>query len=696
MFTFSVCSLMTLARADTIDVCQSCVEQDVDNIPDAISTAIPGDTINIHGEEYPPNIGHIYRYTENDSLVVSKELIITCLDPDAEYGYPEISCTFGATTNEIFRVTHDDVTISKLVIVGPDTDNVDVDYPLDHMENKVGVRIEAGHCTVNKCTIIRCMTGIVIDSSGSISDTGNLIKECTIGDRFVFPGYSTEEYWVDMSPDVHPGNGFGIVEIGPAWSQPALSYTNLSANTITDCTIRSNRYYGVVLTNGSRAKLTHNIIAWNGDIDCDPRNTPTPGAVVPDKTGGILSLYTSDQLSSNYNKLQSPLIMSNNIYGNLGYQVTLLSEGQAPRPVVNSPVLMSNTIGTQADMGDPDGINLIDMKNYLISCGPKPDLSPTYTPTSTPTGILSTPLPPTATPMPPGSFSYGYHGSAPIMAWNVLFNPESHYRTYHPMQPDTLHHTPTPPPPTPTQQYTHTQTPTFTPTPTARFTMHTPTGMPTWTPAPTPPAGSTPILKHYKCNDSAWSMNNQYNSPAFIGWTEPTQGPAVFDWHLADVPTGNPLPTATGTPSPTSTPYPYSACFNNGGLLLNPGISQADMLPDESRVDIGYHTKGQVPKVENIEIEEYYGGSFCVTWDRPEYYFDGSLLDVTDVGGYILYYGRDDESEPPVIVSTGTPVNLSATPTLFMVAQGSYTYIGLRLYDVRGMESEINWESVPD
>ncbi|HPQ40773.1 MAG TPA: right-handed parallel beta-helix repeat-containing protein, partial [bacterium] len=675
---------------------QACIEQDVDNIPDAISTAIPGDTINIHGEEDSENPGTVYTYTEGN-LNIDKELTITCNNPHETLGYPEISCIFGATVNEIFRVTHDDVTISNLVIVGPDTDNVDEDYPLDHMENKAGIRIEAGHCTVDSCRIIQCMTGIVIDSSGGTSDMGNVITNCTIGDRYIYQDNTTEEYWVDMSPDVHPGNGFGIVEIAPSWSQPELSYTNLSTNTITGCTIRSNRYYGVVLTNGSRAKLAHNIIAWNGDINCDPRNTPTPGAVVPDKTGGILSLYTSNQLSSNYNKLQSPLIMSNNIYGNLGYQVTLLSEGQVPRPVVNSPVLMSNTIGTQADMGDPDGINLIDMKNYLISCGPKPDLSPTYTPTSTPTGILSTPLPPTSTPIPPGSFSYAYHGSAPIMAWNVLSNPEKHYRTYHPMQPDTLHHTPTPPPATPTQQSTNTPTPTFTSTPTARFTMHTPTGMPTWTPAPTSPAGATPVLNYYQCDDPAWSLKNQYKSPAFIGWTVPTQGPPVFDWHLADVPTGNPLPTATGTPSPTSTPYPYSACFNNGGLLLNPGISQADMLPDENRVDIGYHTKGQVPMVENLSVTVYLGESYKVSWERPSYYYDGSGLDLSDVGGYRLYYGRyDEENDPPQIIQIGNPIELSAYETIRIVEAGSYTHIGILLYDIRGMESKINWGEVPE
>ncbi len=51
----------------------------------------------------------------------------------------------------------------------------------------------------------------------------------------------------------HPGNGFGIVAFEPDWIAPGSGYESRNSNEIVDNIIRSNRYYGVVLTNGSRA-----------------------------------------------------------------------------------------------------------------------------------------------------------------------------------------------------------------------------------------------------------------------------------------------------------------------------------------------------------------------------------------------------------------------------------------------------------
>lgn len=686
-------AMMNVSASTTWNVCQSCGTLPFrQTIAEVMQLAEDGDTIEIWGEEDPNATGYIYEY--NERVVVNKRVTITCSNPEPDLGYPVISGDF-ATHNEVIWVTHDNVEISFLNVEGPSLTNISHTYPMDNWDNKVGVRIEAGNCTVDNCKVTHCMTGIVIDSTFGPPRTGNVVENSIIGNR-IYNGSEYNEFWCSGTLPAHPGNGFGIVVKGPTWLTPTPSYINYSPNEIVDCTIRSNRYYGVILTNGSRARVAHNIIAWNGDLTASMASQTSD--VNPDKTGGLLSLFTANQISSNTNQLQSPMILSNSIYGNLGYQVSVITGSTSPKTVYNSPVLMSNTIGTQADMGDPSGTNEINMENYLISCGPIPAITPTLTPTPTTTPNNY----PTRTPAPPGEYPYNYHGSGPVMAWNCLSVPEGyeHYYAYHPMQKDTLAHTPTPRPPTFTPGG-----PTATPTPIPTNTpYHTwtpgpsPTGIPSWTPTPTPnPLVPTSTPRHYayQFGRDGWDLKNVKGDAKVVGWYY-DQGVPLFDWHVSDLTTANPTQPPAGTPTQ---PPPLSDCINTGGLLLNPGVSQADMLPDEGRIDIGYHSKGGVPSVLNISTDWVNRDrELLIEWDQPDYYYSGEIMHYSDVGGYKFYLGLRIPGTLDIIV-LGSPENLSADITEKRMSRGAIPgnaqYVGVSIYDVRGFESDIKWKLIP-
>ncbi|MCD4652658.1 right-handed parallel beta-helix repeat-containing protein, partial [bacterium] len=651
----------------------------------AITAASAGDVIKIHAEEYPEGSEHIIEY--NEHVIVNKELTVLSPHKHEYYGWPVIKLSSFTTYDEVIRITEaaSDTEISNLIIRGPVDNNTGCPGydPIDCMDEKVGIRLEAKDCVIDNCKIIFCMTGIYMESTTGNAGTGNVISNCRIGDQWwvkVPPDdYYYQDYWTEyydgdpLDPIDHPGNGFGIVMVEPDWDQQSgETYTNRHKNEIVDCTIRSNRYYGVVLTNGSRAHIVHNIIAWNGDFSA------VVSADIPDKTGGLLSLFTSSQIFSNSNKLQAPTILSNTIYGNKGHQIGVFTDMDDCRHIYNSPVIIGNTIGIEDDMPVPQG-NLNDYE-YLISCGPTPDI------TATPT--LAGPTP-TATPAP-GQFTYSFHGSGPVLAWNNLHDTSNMGLTiYHPMQRNNK---------PPRQTFTPTMTPTpidfvptSTPTPTPRqptpapfSTESMPTGIP-WSPTPTPQVPSptyTPLPLNYDANSVSWRLKSINANPQHKGWRNDSQEepPRYYDWHLLDHDGPNP-----------------SDCFNKGGLFLNPGSAQYDSSWDSGFVDLGRHIFSCVPPVNSFGVSKV-GFVYHMTWSKPLYWSDGSIFQQSDIGGYVILYGYDNGiGKPGQIEPIGQPVFLSSSCLSYSTGRlpVGTTHLGVYLYDTKGMDSLITWKPKP-
>nr|HPQ42060.1 NosD domain-containing protein [bacterium] len=615
---------------------------------------------------------------------------ITSPSEHPQHGYPIITLADFNSNDEVILVENSASggEISNLVIRGPNDNNVlCAGNPLDCMDEKVGIRLQASDFLIHNCRLIQCMTGVYLESPEGTGGTGNTISNCLLGDRWINPldKTITEEYWTTVhegAPILHPGNGFGVVVVEPSWDNSAGHiYTNRAANEIVDCMIRSNRYYGVVLTNGARTHIAHNVIAWNGDHNAGF------SPYVPGRSGGVLSYFSEPQIQSNDNKMQAPTLFSNNIYGNIGYQVGIFTESSSYLHIYNTPVLWGNNIGVDTDTPFAEALKY----DYLICCGPYPSAIPTSTPA---------PGTPTSTPAPgqipiPG---YEYHGSGPIIAWNNLHDGTGAGRfAYHPIQWNCL---PTSTPATPS---TNTPIPTWTPsgdtptpTPAAFPSEPMPTGIP-WSPTPTPATPTpyfTPTPDYYKINDHGWRFGGIKKNPEFNGWiVHPDESPE-FDWHLIDFYILQNTPVATNTPS---------MCFDMGGLSLNPGSSTLEMFQDAGFVDMGRHVRGQVPPVEMFSAYQE-EGIYYLDWTIPAYRSDGSIFQTSDIGGYVVLTGiakENDESSldhgaEGTIQIVGEPIYVTAdmsTYTVYIVP-ADITHFGIYIYDIQGMESEIVWKRI--
>ncbi len=406
---------------------------------------------------------------------------------------------------------------------------------------------------------------------------------------------------------------------------------------------------------------------------------------IPDKTGGLLSLFTADQIDDigNDNKLQCPVIQSNNIYGNKGYQIAVMTGSEDCATIYNSPVIMSNNIGVEDGMPPVSSPGNYD---FLVCAGP--------TPVSTPSN-----------PPDPCDSNYAFYGSGPLFGWNNYHDPtEGHQRRmYHPGQEKNRWPEPVPPTSTETPIPTITPTPTVTPVEPPTLTPFPPM-LPSPTPQPADPTPSapthTPGPGYYQMDDRNWEIPGLREDPRFVGWVTPTpEGPPEFDWHLRDYeivePTGTP-PQATITPS---------LCFNRGGFDLNPGSTRADGMRDTGFADLGRHIQEPVPNIENLIASEGTSGLYMVhlEWDIPEYYPDGSLFHFYDIGGHIVYWGKRDLTNPspePVIIPISKPLYLDASTTETELdtrdAPKDSEYLGVIIYTVRMSESEIAWVELPD
>lgn len=687
-------------------VCQDCDPlwtNTYSTISAAINAASSGDTIYIHAEEYPIGSESIIEYDEQ--IMIDKEIVLTCLNRHTSYGWPIVKIN-SFVSDEIIHITENGAgsEISNLIIKGP-TNSLSI-YTGDSLFSKdenVGIRMEAEDCLVDNCEITYCNTGIYIDST-----TGNVVSNCQIGDRWWLSedkpptiDYYYEEYWTDTGGPastqiIHPGNGFGIVIVAPTWSRiENVDYIDYYKNEIVDCTIRSNRYYGVVLTNGSRAHIAHNVIAWNGNDNGS--NTST---TLPVKTGGILSLFTDDQIAANDNKMQSPTILSNSIYGNKGYQIGIITEESDYTHIYNSPVIIANDIGVETNMpidpSDPE-------YNFLISCGPTPNVTVTPTPETPPDD-------------PPDAmfceFDYDYHGSSAILAWNCLNDStDMKLEVYHPLQkmnlPFNITATPTP--------SSTSGLPTHTPAPFIPCQM--PTGVP-WSPTPSP---STPVPTNthkpdfHALDDYSWSLKSIKKDPMHFGWVDDPsfEPPLYYDWHYKDfnpsqvitptptpdpnhTPTPTPDPNSTATPTPTITPF--SKCFEGGGFFLYPGSTTSTMSRDIGFADLGYHREKELPTVNQL-TSSVNKGKYSIQWMRPEYWPDGSIFSVNDIGGYVILLAEipsNSNFARPTFYGDPIYVVSNANGWDEIDAPKEVTHFGVYLYDVQGMQSDAVWVEKPE
>jgi hypothetical protein len=682
------CLIMTVGVSAQWDVCQDCpVEDAFTTITAAIAAAQPGDTINIWGEEvHPPGSEIIYEYEEH--LEITKQITLTCDNPHSTLGYPIITLPLDSDDDIIhIKPGGDGTVIQHLTIRGPRTGQItycgtlgpppSTQNPLLCADKKVGIRITADDCYIHDCYLTRCMTGIYIWGKG------NVVSHSLIGNLYWGggdPEETREEYWSltnNSEPIDHPGNGFGVVVKDVVWTAPPEEmYGNRLPNELVDNVIQSNRYWGVVLTNGSRAQVAHNVIAFNGDYSVEQ-----DWDAIPDKSGGLMSLFTYDQITdvNNDNKLQCPVIRSNNIYGNKGYQIGVFTgaPGQGDdrcKHIYNSPVIMSNNIGVEDGMPP---VMTPGQYDFLICAGPTPVRTP-------------------SDPPEPCDPDYDYYGSGPIFAWNNYHDPtEGHQRRmYHPMQqkrwPSPVC-TKTPKPPTPTPG-PPTPTPTITSIPTL-YPYPTPVDTPT---APTPTQGS-PVPVYYEMDNTAWAIPGMRDNPHFVGWVTPTPfGPPEYDWHLRDYPIVD--PEATGTP-PESTITP-SQCYNKGGIDLNPGATRDDDALDTGFIDMGRHIRKLVPQVENMDITVNLP-NYTLTWSNPLYTFDGSLFPFHEIGGYVICWGEVEKEPPDLVVKIVGHPNYcetddtpSFTFSVMHIPQGA-TYVGVMIYDTGFNYSRIKWIPIP-
>ena len=634
------------AIAINIHVCQECLETpQYKTINAALAAANSGDTLKVHweGEEYS---------TYSEHVVIQKNVTLTSdwtpsSDPD-ERPMVCYELTVG-NEEEIIRVDVSDVTISNLRIqssigLTPSTGD-ELNMTCD-----AGIYMKSGNGTISNCRITRCRVGILLESTIA-PYLNNVIDSCEIG-------VMTTDRW--RAPDqsfVHDGNFFGIVQIDPVRTAAAYPVGAYQPDRITNCTIARNRFYGIVLRGGTMAHVENNRIVWNG-TDATIENSNHYG------DGGILCLFTSAEMAQTDVEVQSPMILSNTIYGNDGYQVCVITDdpGREPRSIANAPVLMSNIIGPDT-MNYPTGTPS-SAPNWLVSC------------TSESTNAASTPQ----------------HGSAPIMAFNNLYRPGATGpdTTYfaHPGNP-TPTRTPTsgtptsPPSPTATPSPTGTlYTPSYswTPTPgpgTPGHGTRTPapayTARPTFTPTPTgtPP---TPTAGPYRIDAATWSIHNTFGDPKFVG------GDTIedFDFHLKD-------PVFQMTPTPNDS---RSVAYDSGGFRLNPGHTQSNASPDIGQVDIGAHYPSIVPAVTDLSCR-YESGTWAVQWTNPDRYPDNALY--SDFAGIAFYFGQS----PPRSVTILSQLYLDpCSEYVFTSHPSGANRFGVATYNASGSLSAIVWQEL--
>ncbi len=600
----------------------------------ALAAAQNGDTLLIHWDAQNPIFP--------EHIVIDKTITLTSdwtsgsswsTCPMIQYGF--------STYNEIIRVDADNVTISKLRIQNQTGLGIATGDETD-MDSEIGIYIRQSECVVSECEVTRCRVGILLANS-CVAVLENTIDSCQIGTSVTARWYAPTQ-----GQPIHPGNFFGIVQYETARTNTAYAIGTYHPNRITNCEIARNRFYGVVLRGGSMATVHNNRIVWNGT------DRVLEGTHYGD--GGILCLFTATEMNQTEVEMQSPMITSNTIYGNDGYQVCVVTDdpGREPREIANAPVLMSNIIG-------PDTLAY-----------------PTGTPTSAPHWLVSCTSESTAAATP-------QHGSAPIMAFNNLFRPDATgpERMYfaHPGNP-----TPTPGAPTSTPSPTRTPTPTGTQyTPSYTFntpsSYDTPAVAPSFTPfatlTPTPPPGSptfTPTAAPYKMDAATWSTQNTFGDPLFVGGSTVE----TFDFHLQD-------PVFQMTPTPNA---PRSAAYDSGGFILNPGITQSNQIADVGYVDAGAHFPPNVPAVAQLDCDPYGQEGAIVTWTNPDHYPDNSLI--SDLAGNIFYFGHRNQSR---IISIISQVYLEPTETYTFTSPPTLdtNVLGVAVYNTSGSHSSTVW-----
>ncbi len=628
-FTQTPTPTPTPTHNPVLEVCSDPQECPYQTINEALEDAITDDTILIKWEDS-------YTSVYSESIIIDTKITLTSDGTGDDL--PLIQADVNdSNTDAVIEVTEKEVTISHLKIRNSDpyyyysSPPAPTPYATDEvlMYFEAGIMITNQGCKVTDCEITRCRVGILIAPDDFTQDIDpNIISDCRIGG---IPDGPDPHWFISNGSDYHDGNFFGVVHYAPDREASDVSFTNYSymPDEIVNCTIQGNRFYGVVLRNGSQAYVTNNLIIWNG--------TPDPLQHQHHfGDGGVLSLFTSSEIITGTGDevdIQSPKIFSNTIFGNNGYQVCVVSENDDYRDISNIPVIMNNNIGpnpfweataTPGAGGFP----------HLVSCTSESSDSQTTT----------------------------QYGSAPVLAFNNVYRDTSAgmAKNYylHPLQ---------------------TQLPTFTPTP--------PTYTPPPTPTPTPPPPTfvfnTPVPSvtalPYQIHLKTWTVNDIYKPHGFVGGTEPSD----FDFHLSN-PEFQPTPTVTASPR--------SACLNAGPFDLEPGQTQETPVPDTGWVDLGRHIKPDVPEVIDLDVDVVnIGGTdyYTISWTLPTHYSDSSIFD--DAQGNIYYYGHVFiKGQPPTIYGTPEYIDLSS-PHYDQDLISWITHLGITVYNNRGEKSDIEW-----
>jgi hypothetical protein len=655
------------AFAGTVYVCQQCSEYPhYSSITTAISAAQPSDTIMVKIEDFP-------YYIYNEHLSIDKSIILTSdgTYPDVPIIKYDVDNDDSPGADEIISIESTGVTISNLIIENTDplpvyTPQVATGTPTPapfetNMLTGVGIRVLHRDCEINNCTVRRCRVGILVEDQ-DIQDRKILIDRCRIGD------IREDDGWQEQTP-AHPGNFFGIVQIESPRLLEDYSAGVYQPLEITNCEIGRNRYYGVVLRGGSLATLQNNLIVWNG----------TSLSLGDDNfgDGGVLSLFTAEERTATDVQIQSPLLLSNTIYGNDGFQICVLTRdaGMQPPNSVNAPLIMSNIIGPNPFLEATPEYE----PPWLVSCATKP-MTPNPTPEfgSAPYMAFNN----VYREVPPGyendvlARKYYYHPAWTVLPTSTpLFSPTPLGVTATPTPSCPAQGWPTPPWNSPTPRNIDTYTPCQTKTPTPPVTQ-TPLFSPT--PAPT----STMFALSYTINTGSWNTNNIEKKPYFKGGTSI----ADFDFHLAD---------SVYQPTPGGSPSPSSSCFNIGGFRLNPGMTASDHEPDSGQVDLGRHWQPPVPPVSNLvctctDCEGYHSyNTYDCSWTNPTHDSEGTLL---DFAGILIYQGEYNHGEIDILDRKYLETCNKAD--VLVQASSSCTHLGVSYYTVQGVECETTWELI--
>ena len=236
---------VTISAAADIHVCMECRELDCRTIEQAIQKADPYDTIIVHWEPgYPIMMEH---------LVIDKPLRIESRSEAGsldDFNVHPLIALSDESHKEVIDVLVPNVEICGLNIMRTSVRTLR-HHDQSVFDTQVGIRLRAP-AVIRYCQITKCRTAILAEYSPG-QTTGSTFDHCYLGQP-------TLTKWTENSAG-HPGNWFGAVLIMTSCAESKSPVSDQ----FYDCSIVSNRYYGVVFSSVRRPTMKSCLVELNGD-----------------------------------------------------------------------------------------------------------------------------------------------------------------------------------------------------------------------------------------------------------------------------------------------------------------------------------------------------------------------------------------------------------------------------------------------